>query len=152
MLLKKLILPLALAIAVSCFPHRMSAQGKDVALETIGAITAIAVYNTYIAIGAVADGYADEGYKPDYVNTLMEEQVSAMEGLTTQLHDLQTSGFITDPEDDAYIEEFVTVVGYLREEAEGLKKIVEGGGNDLYEESREKAWAKISELLDLGDE
>lgn len=151
--LKKYSFAAALVLAVAMLiPGRSAGQGKDEALETIGAATGLAVYNTYIAIGAIADGYADEGYEADYVNQLMDEQINGMESMITQMHDLQTSGFITSADDDAYIEDLVAVMGYLKDEATGLKKIVDGGDSQLYDESRDKAWDGISDLLGLENE
>ena len=151
--MKKLFLFIALALLLSNFTPAGASndKGKDKALETIGTISGIALYNTYIAIGGVADAYAKEVYESDYIVQLMDEQVASLNGLQDKYNELLKSGFLTDKSDIDYIKEIIKAFGYLSDEAEGLSEMAKKGDNTLFSKSRTKAWDKISDLLGFED-
>ena len=134
-------------------PLSAQVKGKDTALETLGMLSGMALYNTYMTIGGIADAETEEIYSKDEVIGFMDEQVSMIEGLETQFSDLLASGFVTDPSDIEFIKEIKVCLGYLKEEAKGLQDNMRTGDIDRYSENREKAWDKIAELLGIeGDE
>jgi len=140
---------LFLTLFISSFTPLSFAQGKDKALVTIGAVSGVALYNTYIAIGAVGDAYSGEVYKSDYVVELMDEQVNSLSEVQKSYNELLKSKFLEDPADIDYIKKIVKTFGYLEDEARGLKQIANGGDTDLYDKSRTKSWDSISDLLGL---
>jgi hypothetical protein len=147
-----------LFVLVSLFAFQTSVysqEGKGAALETLGAISAAMIYNTYTTIGGIADGYSYEAYKADYVMQLMTEQVGLMDEMVSSYEKLNESGFIDDPADESYILKLIKTCKLLRDEAKYLKAYAETGESsdlDDYDTARKDAWEMISDLLGLEEE
>lgn len=149
-MIKKLIFTLMLLLAL----HVSYAQtaDKDAALTTVGALGAVALYNTYLSIGLMADAHVNEVYDTDYINTLIDEQIGMMQNVKENLKKLLASGFLTTEDDKAFASDMVVCAGLLQDEAHAFKKYI----GDLSEESanaydtaRLYAWDNIAKLLDL---
>jgi hypothetical protein len=126
--------------------------GKSAALECLGGLTGVALYNTYGFIGAVGDGYEEKMYEGTYAKELMDEQIVIIGSLREQMSELLNSGFLSDESDKAYVSDVLETLDYLEMEAEGLKLYVDEGSTDDFQENREKAWANISVLLGLEED
>lgn len=129
-------------------------QCSTTVLEGFGSVSAIAVYNTYITIGSVADGYVGEVFEADYVVTLMDEQKSMIsvvkESLNACVND-QSEGKL-DQDDKNYLQELTLCLSYLEAEADGLLNFASSGSEealDKYSENRDKAWELLESLLGL---
>jgi len=128
-------------------------DGKSKALESIGVLSAVTIYNTYLAIGAMADGYGT-AYEADYVITLMGEQKSLLANTITQLNLLMESDYL-DSNDKEFIKQTTDCINYLKMEAEAMTKYIESESQadiDSYNFYRDRAWTMIEELLGLGGE
>lgn len=132
-----------------------NAQCSQHVLQAFGGTSSIALYNTYLAIGAIADGFVAEAYEGSYVVSLMNEQSSMLEVVKAQLQgalDDKKSGMSED--DNAYLRQMITTLDHLRLEAEGLSKYAVDGSQEAdkqYNDNRTKAWDLISEMLGLSE-
>lgn len=125
---------------------------ETAALETMGATSGLLVYQTYLVIGSVADGYGASGYTKETVVTLMDEQVASCNNIIGTFDKLLLSGFLTDPTDEKYVRDIITTMKLLVDEAKLLKIYVETP-NDAnlatYDATRIKAWNMITALLSI---
>jgi hypothetical protein len=124
--------------------------------EAFGGTSSLALYNTYITIGAVADGFVADSYDSERVQSLMDEQ-TAMIGVLIDLLDhavSDPSGSLT-ADDKTYVRDMIACLGYLKGEAQGLHDIAVDGSDDAnsrYNTNRDLAWDYIEEMLGLNQE
>jgi hypothetical protein len=131
------------------------AQCSDDLLESYGGISVVAMYNTFVSIGAIADGYSNEQYDAQYVQTLMDEQI----GMLTTVSDMLTKVIENDSNkvdilDKDFMSEILIAFKYLELEANALKNYSMSDSADYsaeYETNRQLAWTKIAELMGLED-
>ena len=151
--MKKIIL--FLLLTAGSIGHSFGQCSSEVR-EAFGGTASIALYNTYITIGAVADGYVAESYDSERVQTLMDEQVSMINVLIDFLNkaiDDPSESLTSDDKD--YLREMITCLNYLKAEAQGLHDIALYGSDDAsnrYNTNRDLAWTSIELLLGLGDD
>lgn len=151
--MKKLLITIGLVISGYT---GASAQCSGEVLQAFGATSAMAMYNTYVTIGSVADAYNSSAYEASYVKQLMDEQLVFLGNVRDYLDkavDAKESGLSDD--DIKYMKEMNECLGYLEDEAEGLKEFAETASDksrDKYSKGREKSWAMIEELLGLNGE
>lgn len=124
--------------------------------EAFGGTSSLALYNTYITIGAVADGFVSDSYDSERVQSLMDEQ-TAMMGVLIDLLDkaAKDASESLTAEDKIYLDEMIKCLGYLKEEAQGLHDIAVDGSDDAnyrYTTNRDLAWEYIEELLGLNED
>lgn len=149
--MKKLLV--AFALFTGIFSSAYS-QCSTPVLESFGSISAIAIYNTYITIGSVADSYVGEVYESDYVITLMSEQKGMIEVVSESLNACikdNSAGKLSE-EDKEYLQQMIKCLEYLGDEADGLLEYAETNSEDAldkYSVGRDNAWELISELLGI---
>lgn len=149
--MKKTFSILLFAVLILVLQPAVKAQtGKDAALTALGGTCGALMYNTYLAIGATADGYNAEAYDVETVRALMEEQIGTIATLKDQFKSLINSGFLTNPSDKEYMQEITSTMSLLSTQATALRDYVDGNGTaDAFETARQNSWAKIAELLGL---
>lgn len=144
--MKKLLFTCCLSAGIA---FSASAQCNTTVLEAFGGAASIALYNTYITIGAIADAYVAKAYDADRVKDLMDEQISMMNVITGQFDKALSEGGLKTGDKD-FIRSAIECVTHLQNEARGLSEYAEeGSGNELYSSSRNEAWKLISKLLGL---
>ena len=143
--MKKLLLALAfLPIAFSY------GQCSDKVMESYGGTCSISLYNTYIALGAIADGYTDSVYDADRVVGLMEEQITMYDVIVEQLKAAKNDASANLSEGDkTYLTDVINCWDHLKSEAQGLKNLAlnKDVDMDLYNIGRNAAWVIIAELM-----
>jgi hypothetical protein len=150
--MKKIVL---LFLVVAGSAQLSFAQCSEKVMEAFGGTSSLALYNTYITIGAVADGYVAETYDSQRVQSLMDEQ-TAMIAIVIQFIDgavAERSETLSEA-DRVYLVEMKDCLLYLKKEAQGLHDIAAYGtdeANSAYDTNRDLAWDAISELLGLND-
>ena len=143
-------------ICLSLLGVSAQAQCDTKVMESFGGTASVAMYNTYLTIGAIADGYVNESYDAERVKALMAEQVGMMTNLITQMKDAlaaEKSGLLED--DRVYINEMILCLSYLKDEAQGLQDYATDEletSQQKYNTNRNLAWDKIEDLLGLGVE
>lgn len=133
-----------------------SAQCSEAVREAFGGMSSMALYNTYITIGAVADSYVAKNYNSERVQTLMDEQVSMIGAVSVMLDAALSdeSGSLSE-DDKAYVRSMIACLKSLKDEAQGLHDYALDGSqaaNDRYNTNRDQAWAEIEVLLGLNDD
>lgn len=126
-------------------------KGKDAALETLGATSAMLLYNTYICIGSIADGY-DKVSTKETVSSLLGEQTNDIDVIVSNYEKLLSSGFLESESDKEFIKKAIKCAGHLKTEASSFKSYVETKNKsevDKYDSARKNAWALIEDLLGL---
>ena len=147
-------LPGLMLILSSC-SLQVSAQEMDpqtVMLETFGAVSGIVIYNTYIVLGTVADGFEGEVYDSATVITYIDEQVAVLQNLAEQFRKVYDARYMTDEGDQAFLLELETACNLLRDQALALTTYVIDGTDekaDAFQEKRTMAWDKIAWLLEI---
>lgn len=118
-----------------------------------GGVSSVIVYNTYIAIGAIADAYVDSVYTASRVKELMDEQSGVMQSVIEMLSKCKVDpdkGLTAD--DMQYLKELITCLQSLKREAESLSGYVSLKSQDTLEDylvNRDKAWSQIKDLQEL---
>ncbi len=133
--------------------NAQSTDSKTVALESIGVLSAITMYNTYLAIGAVADGYG-VSYEADYAASLMKEQEGFLIAAIDQLNALKATDFL-DEDDKLFVQQTTECLNYLKMQAGAMGKYSQGESQadlDSYNFYRGRAWNMIEDLLGLGED
>jgi hypothetical protein len=149
--MKKLLLLPLLCVLFATAPSTLHAQtGKVAALESLGMLAGHSAYNTYIAIGSIADGYSCDVYTSSYVQELMVEQVDMLYLLDSSMITLLNSGFVSDEEDQASILQVREIYRLLINQANALKSYAISGSTedaDYFQVCRKKSWAAVSKLI-----
>jgi hypothetical protein len=148
--MRKTILVAVLLIALGS----AGAFAQDEFLTSIGALGAGYMYTSYLAIGAVADGHYSEVYDDETAMQLMEEIKSIADSTSGSLQELLGSDTITI-DDFNFINEMIATLGLLYKEAESYQNYVQTGEEryaTVYNNYRNNAWAKITDLLGIEEE
>jgi hypothetical protein len=148
--MKKLFFLLMLALSLQV--HAQS--GKTEALEALGGTCGMLLYNTYLVIGATADGYGGEVYNADMAKEVVKEQLSGIENIQKQYSALIATEFLSDPEDVKFMKEAMNTFDLIREEGEAFLDFVDSGSNEdaeNYDASRKAAWHEIARLLGIDE-
>jgi hypothetical protein len=127
------------------------AFAQDDLLTSIGALGAGYMYTSYLAIGAVADGHYFEVYDDETAIQLMEEIKSISDATSTSLQELLGNENLAI-EDFNFINEMISTLGLLFKEAESYQNYIDTGEEryaTVYDNYRNNAWAKITELLGI---
>jgi hypothetical protein len=118
-------------------------------LTTLGVTTAQGMYITYAAIGTLADAYSKGAYEKDFAIQMITEYVALTKSVNQQLQKLLDAKSL-DVADTKFVKDVMLTYTYLENEASAYKNYMETEEPEYvtkYSENREKAWAKISELL-----
>ena len=112
------------------------------------------MYTSYLAIGAVADGHYFEVYDDQTAAQLMEEIKSIADANSASLQELLGNENLSI-EDFNFINEMISTLGLLFKEAESYQNYIETGEEryaTVYDNYRNNAWAKITDLLGIEDQ
>ena len=148
--MRKMILIAVLLIALGS----VGTFAQDEFLTSIGALGAGYMYTSYLAIGAVADGHYFEVYDDETALQLMEEIKSIADSTSASLQELLGSDTITI-DDFNFINEMIATLGLLSKEAESFQNYIETGEEryaTVYDNYRNNAWAKITDLLGIEEQ
>ena len=141
---------LVFLIGLLCLSGPLSFAQEE-ALSSVGALGASNFYITYLAIGAIADGHANEVYDDETTIELMQVLANLLNSSSESLQELLNSG-ILDPDDFSYVTEMINILNLLVNEAQGYQNYLETmdvSHANLYDNYRNNAWAKIEVLLGL---
>lgn len=128
------------------------AQTQEKSLYTLGSAGAGIVYNTYQFLDLLHNGLADQCHSPEFVEETSAAQIGLLEVIQSSFQDLLVSGEITDPSDKMYVQRIVEIVSLLKNQAVQLNNQavnLDEASKLAYEETRQEAWVRISDLLQL---
>jgi 4-alpha-glucanotransferase len=142
-----------LILLLACGTQFSYGQCSTKVMEAFGGTSSIAIYNTYVAIGAIADGYVAKTYDSERVKSLMTEQTTmlqhAMDYIDAAVSEESTS---LNESDLTYLADMKTCMEFLKDEAQGLHDYAAFGtdeANTAYDTNRNMAWSSIVYLLGL---
>ena len=141
------------AILPVAAPAQIVADGPM--LEAFGGTLDMLLYNTYLAIGSVGDGFEHEAYDAATVGQLMDEQVASLSTVNAQLEKLDDMLVLEDESDRAFVRDAMRTMDDLGTMARSMKTYagsLEGADAEAFQSARTSAWDRISALLRLGAE
>ncbi len=143
---KRLILLIAVLCVVSL---PLLAQNEE--LTTIGALGASTMYVTYMAVGSISDGHANEVYDDETTSNLLQSLAQMAQSSKESLENLKAAGRLAD-EDLEFVSEMIKTLDLLSGQAQSYIQFVQTGSKSnagKYDEYRTKAWSKIVVLLGI---
>ena len=137
-------------IAVLCVVS-MPLLAQDEELTAIGALGASTMYVTYMAVGSISDGHANEVYDDQTTSSLLQSLAQMAQSSMESLEELKTAGRLGD-EDFEFVSEMIKTLDLLSGQAQSYLQFVKTGNKSKageYDEYRNKAWSKIVVLLGI---
>lgn len=153
--MKKILVLFSMA-AISLSSHSQNCEEREAnLLNTLGGMSAGFLYNTYVSIGSLSDGYAKDVYSKDLINSLVEEQTQLIENVRIMLNDLLVKKSLISDDDQKFVKQTMEIMNGLKEQARFLKEIAntnETAKKDAYQKQRQDNWKKISKLMGLDND
>jgi hypothetical protein len=120
-------------------------------LTTIGALGATTMYTTYMAIGSISDGHANDVYDDETTSGLLQSLAQMAQSSKESLENLKAAGRL-GKEDVEFVSEMINTFDLLSAQARSYMQYVKTGnkGNAReYDDNRKQAWSKIVVLLGI---
>lgn len=120
--------------------------------EKIGTLSAALVYNTYLGIGAITDGYVSKAYDEARVNELFDEQKSLIANVDAEMNKMITEKALDSQDDIEYTKDVSAILKGLTKQINAFQAYLKDKSETrttAYDTQRKENWAKISELLGL---
>jgi len=124
--------------------------GRRELLETVGALSAAHLYQTYINIGVIADAKAEELYEEKQARELLGTLDTLMDTVDRNLAKVAAGKL--DKDDRESLQSIRKTAALLRRASTELRDAWAGKDRTAaakYEKSRKEAWTAIAELLEL---
>lgn len=121
-------------------------------LETIGGLSAVHLYQSYLNIGLLADAVENETYTRSEAISIMLTVSELVNLVEKQLQKLPKGDIST--EDEAALEAVRILIGLLRTQSNALMGYWGSGEDahaDRYQTAREQCWLALREVLGLED-
>jgi hypothetical protein len=147
---------LASLLTVSIFasaPVCRSAEDDTVLLNTIGYLTGQSVLVTHMAVGTLADAFAEKTYNSSEATNFVTTYINITIGMKGQLNKLLDADTLGKG-DTQFIRNTTEVLDLVLEESRALKAYVsskDDAGAAAYDKARQKALAEIKTLLGMKD-
>jgi hypothetical protein len=120
-------------------------------LQTIGAMGASALYLSYLSIGTVADGYSSKTYDEKRAADIVSEVLSIIKVNSNYLEKLISERELTGG-DVQFARKMISTFKLLTSEGESFIRYTKSQSDEdirQFHGYRKRAWALISELLNL---
>lgn len=131
-------------------------QQPNPVLETLGSLTAVHLYQTYLNLGFLADGVEYDAYTQADAKALLAAIVDMIDNVDQQLRRLGADGL--GPEDRENLGKVRSLIGLLRAQASELRAYWDTPETDSkakkeheanFHAARKKAWTGIQQLLNV---
>ncbi|MBA4192109.1 MAG: hypothetical protein C0467_29375 [Planctomycetaceae bacterium] len=119
--------------------------------ETVGLLSGLQLYQTYLNIGMLADARAEGLYEASELAQLLGSVVVPLDTVDKQLAKVAALKGLSK-EDATAITRMRKIAGRLKQQGKSLQAFWDTGVEDhgkKYEESRQAAWKELDELLEL---
>lgn len=119
--------------------------------ETVGLLSGLQLYQTYLNIGMLADARAEGLYEASELAQLLGSVVVPLDTVDKQLAKVAALKGLSK-EDATAITRMRKIAGLLKQQGKSLQAFWDTGVEDhgkKYEESRQAAWKELDELLEL---
>ena len=153
--MKKIILICILAILSFNSFSQTCEEREEKLLTTIGGVSAIMLYNTYVLIDVAKDAFLNKTYETEKVTQLMNSQKAMADILIKIFEDNLKEKAFSKEDDKNFIESLTESIKGLKNQAVLLLKITEdnsASNTEAYTKQKEKNWTAISTLLGISEE
>lgn len=147
--MKKSAILLSLLFSLSTFGW---SQTQEKSLFVLGSSGAGVIFNTYQYLDLLYEGLLVECTTSEMVSNASQGQVGLLEVIQNGYQELLDSGELTDPSDQMYVQRLVEITGLLKEQASYLNSYSlnsDEKSSESFVKTREAAWVRISDLLQL---
>jgi hypothetical protein len=132
-------------------PAAVPADPRAQLTETVGLVSGLYLYQTYLTIGLLADGKAERVYDEKAARGVLATVVTPLDAVDKQV--ARVGELAQTPADRQAAERLRVVIGLLRQQGRDLVAVWDGGGHPAlgakYEATRQEAWKQINALLGL---
>jgi hypothetical protein len=152
--MKKIIIAFCLILSGITIFSQTCEQRESKLLESLGGFSAAALYNTFAALGGIADGYGNTGYDSVTVFNLVGEQKRLIENLVKLLDELKSGNYLKDTADTNFVSSISDTFNGLKKQAELLLDYIKTKKRtilDSYDDQRSKNWKEISKIMGIED-
>lgn len=153
--MKKIILICTLAILSFNSFSQTCEEREEKLLTTIGGVSAIMLYNTYVLIDVAKDAFLKKIYETEKVTQVMNSQKGMFDFLIKTFEDNLKEKAFAKEDDKNFIESLTESIKGLKNQAVLLLKITEdnsASNTEAYTKQKEKNWTAISTLLGISEE
>ncbi len=119
-------------------------------LIAIGVLAAQNIYTTYAYIGSVADGYGNDSYTAEQVQTLMGEVIGLTKVAIENVNIVAKSNIVES--DKQALQNVAEILGFLQDEATALSSYTKTQSDEdlkAYDTARTTVWPKIKAALQI---
>jgi hypothetical protein len=120
-------------------------------LETVGTLTSVHCYQTYLNIGLIADGKAKGTYSDKDAMRLLDSILSLLDSVDRKLAKLAKGNL--DTQDRESLEQMRDLADLLYQQGKDLKAYWSTGKEEdeaRYENTRKDSWAALGKLTGIG--
>ncbi len=152
--MKKIILICTLAILSFNSFSQTCEEREEKLLTTIGGVSAIMLYNTYVLIDVAKDAFLKKIYETEKVTQVMNSQKGMFDFLIKTFEDNLKEKAFAKEDDKNFIESLTESIKGLKNQAVLLLKITEdnsASNTEAYTKQKEKNWTAISTLLGISE-
>jgi hypothetical protein len=145
--------PKKIALAPSVGAASAESKKREPLLETIGGLSVVHLYQSYLNIGLLADAAENETYTRAEAASIMATVNELVNLVEKQLTKLPSSGL--SEEDETALEGVRLLTALLRTQSNSLLAFWAGGEEThatRYHEAREQSWVMLKGFLGLDDE
>jgi hypothetical protein len=144
---------LAVLLAATPASALLADTGADPALlAAVGTLGGANAYTSYMAMGAVVDGWVHDVYPKDKVTRIAALLRHLAETSGAELQGVLASG-APHQGDRGYVQGMIDAYGALAQAAAAVATWVETGDRKAFDEARERAWrAIVTALADSAEE
>jgi hypothetical protein len=125
-----------------------SADDRRVLLQTVGTLTAVHAFQTYLNIGFVADGKAKGTYTDRDARKVLDTVLKLQDAVDDKLAAVSKTEL--DKDDRASLEDMRSVSDLLHKQAKELEAYWDSGKEEdeaRYEDVRKDSWAALNRLM-----
>ena len=119
-------------------------------METIGLLTSVQLYQTYLNIGLLADGRTEGLYADNDIKQLLASVLTPLDRVDKQLE--KVAKLATTKDDKESLEKLRAIGGLLRQQGKDLETFWASGkeaDGAKFEASRKKTWKELNALLEV---
>ena len=132
-------------------PPSVPPPGDELLRESLGPVSAQSLYATYLAIGAICDGTAQNVYDQETAATLLLHLNRISDMMAEQMGKLLSSGLLHG-EDIAAVQGIMEASHTLSAQAKAYRDFIRTGSREhsrIYQEKRQDAWQRIKTILNI---
>ena len=123
-------------------------------LVAVGSFSASTLYNTYAALGSIADGFGHDVYDAETVSNLVDAQLRMLDNLIKVMDELKTEKTLQTDSDITYANQSIDIMKGLKKQGQLMEEYVNTRKQarlDEYDAQRKKNWSAINKLMGIDE-